>query len=121
MFQMTMNARQKCITLGSIKNAIRAHDPRGYKQWQFRWDRSVKKKLVYKKGATISMQDAKVIFMSQWDKLKPEALSRVNPNIKVVTKPICKSCKCIHRMSCCEEYSRKNKSSRLYIMNAEVV
>lgn len=121
MFQTPMNARQQRITLGSIKNKIRTHDPHGYKQWRFRWDRSMKKKLAYKEGAMISMQDAKAIFMSEWARLKPERFSRVNPNIEIVCKPICKSCKRLHRMECCEEYSRQNKSSRQYIINAEVV
>lgn len=121
LFQIPMNARQQRITLGSIKNKIRAHDPHGYKQWRFRWDRSMKKKLAYKEGTMISMQDAKAIFMSEWARLKPERLSRVNPNIKIVSKAICKSCKRLHRMECCEEYSRQNKTSRQFIINAEIV
>lgn len=121
LFQAQMSSVQKRITLGTLENNIRKYNLGGLHQWKCKWHMSNRRKLVYKEGGMLCLNDAKDIFSTKKDYIKPERLSRINPNITIERKTICKACKHLHKANCCRRYERTNRTTRWFIMNVEVI
>jgi hypothetical protein len=120
LFQTQMNATQRRIRLGALEYNIRKYNSKALHQWKCKWHMSGRRKLIFKEGAILCLKDAKAIFSTKQEYLKPERLCRINPSITIERKTVCKACMQLHKINCCKGYHRTNKSTRLFIMNAEV-
>lgn len=114
-----LNSAEGRLTFGKIKNEIRDKNSGAYNQWKLLYKSYKHHCIAYKKGANISLKLAQAILPK--DKLTPAKLSKVHPNIVIKKYQACKNCNNIAHKHCCSKYSANNRSTRSFIMNANII
>jgi hypothetical protein len=114
-----LTTRQKQLTLCGLKKEIRKVNSAGFDFWFLKWNKSKSRKLIYRDGAIMMMKDAKMLLPSH--KLTQDRLTKVDARIAIETVHICKSCLGRATIDCCSNSSRRNRTTRICIVNAAIV
>ncbi len=114
-----MNSAEGRLTFGKIKKEVYDNNIDAYKQWELRYKKYKYRRVAYKKGSNISLELAQALLPK--DKLTQTKLSKVHPDIVIKKCKACKSCDKIAHKNCCSKYSAKNRSTRSFIMNANII
>ncbi len=104
---------KKKITLASLKKVISAMDRRKYELWARKWKPRTAKRLRYREGDLVLLAEVRKYY---YNKELQERLER-NTNLQIIRKSICKSCRNLFKVGCCDQYNKKNKSSAFYVLN----
>ncbi len=120
-FQQPMNSIQKRYKIATIAKVIKNQFPVQYNDWLIKWhprkaDYSMLFK--YKKGAFVKISSIQAKYKRV---ITPSRLAEINPEFTVATKHVCKSCLNPHLKGCCDDYSRTNRTSCVFVNNIELV
>lgn len=119
LLRIKMDGSHSRISFQAFHKLIKRDNENGYKLWKQQYHSTKRKKLIYKPDSMVDMRTAKQIF--PLNKLTPECLARVNPEMTIAKKDTCKSCNKLFRKGCCTRYHRQNRSGRMFIMNSDIV
>jgi len=104
---------QKKVTLAALQKIIRSDYRQQYESWSRKWSPRAAQRLRYKEGCIVKLSEVNEIFSKR---SLHERLDK-NPQLQIVRKNICKSCKKLHKVGCCNNYSTSNRSSAMFILN----
>ncbi len=115
-----LTTTQSRITLCGLKKQIRLVNGYGYELWNIQYNAKNKiRKIVYKEGNSIPLKFAQELLPK--GHAHPQRLSKINPKIVIEKHRVCTFCNQIYKAGCCSKHNRLHRSTRSFIMNANII
>ncbi len=110
-----MPPKQRRVSVDVMIRRIKEIDPDELSLFRKRWRHNTNQ-LFYEEGALTPMSVIKAVCKNITEK----SVAAMNPSFEIVRMAVCKSCKKKHKVGCCKDYGRTNKTTAAFVRNAAV-